>query len=138
VSIKETLFLIAKLKRFSVAGLLFCDFVDNVGLRCYILRWIEGFGIILVDLFANLKGLFFLKLNFILKLFLLVKHFFYIMFSWNAGHRHGVCTVDILWVWRRFYVCLGRLGWDLGSIFKHHEFRNIELNAIKIDEEILF
>ena len=96
MSIKETLLLIGKLKRFSVTGLLFCDFVNNVGLRCYILRWIERFGIIFVDLFANLKGFFLLKLNFILKLFLLIKHFFHVMFSWNAGHCHGVSTVDIL------------------------------------------
>lgn len=72
MSIEEASFLIGKLERLSVAGLLFSNFIHNVGLRWYVLRRIEGFSIVFIDLFTNLKGFFLLKLNFILKLFLLI------------------------------------------------------------------
>lgn len=138
MSIQESSFLIGELKRFSVTGLLFCYFVHNVGLSCDILRRIERLGIVFVDLFANFKCFLFLELNFVLKLFLLFEHFFHVMFSWNAGHRHGVGSVDILWTWKRFDIILRRFRWTLGSFLKHNNVGNVELDSIKINKKILF
>jgi hypothetical protein len=54
VSVQKASFFVVDLERFSVAGLFFGDFIHNVGLGGDILRRVERFGIVFIDLFADL------------------------------------------------------------------------------------